>query len=192
MSDYQLSATWCRQAVHVIENQAAEIERLRLLESNAMGECVYCCAVLDQHDPSSFRHWETCDKHPARAEIERLRQELEQVRAGLDREILIATWFKQKLTEQQAEIERLRDRLSSREGWEKQICDQIEEIERLQSWGAMLQLELFEKIEQLEQFRQAAIWLSTRVSSEELSWACDTWPWLGEEREAGKGDEREV
>ena len=39
-------------------------------------ECAYCSVRFDPGDPSQNDHWRTCQKHPARAELARLAEEV--------------------------------------------------------------------------------------------------------------------
>jgi hypothetical protein len=54
-----------------VERQGQELARLA-----RVAECIHCGAIL-KADDSDLEHWRTCPKHPARAEVERLRTALE-------------------------------------------------------------------------------------------------------------------
>lgn len=46
-------------------------------------ECAYCAARFTPNDPAQNDHWRTCEKHPARAELEQLRADNDTLRQNI-------------------------------------------------------------------------------------------------------------
>lgn len=52
------------------------ITQLQARLDQAAAQCAYCDAVFQIGDPAALAHWRTCEKHPARLELEAMRAQL--------------------------------------------------------------------------------------------------------------------
>ena len=82
-SDYLTLEEEHEELSQICARQAVEIERLkaRIINFENNGECVHCGAVVPIAE-EDVNHWRTCQSHPARVEVERLKAERDQHREG--------------------------------------------------------------------------------------------------------------
>ena len=84
-SDYLSLEAEHEELSQICARQAVEIERLkaRIINFENNSECVHCGAVVPIAD-ADVNHWRECPSHPARAEIERLKDEAHEMRSLLE------------------------------------------------------------------------------------------------------------
>lgn len=139
----------------------AEIERLRAeLSQRKDTQRANEESFIDE----MVRHTQTMqDRDAALAEITRLREWKLDVEAALARVMAEQCAPDEQLQQQLEKFEELRA-----------------EIERLRlAWDSEIQIGVHWKRER-DEAREAVRGMSTFLTNEELAWACDTWPWLGE------------
>lgn len=90
------------ELVETIPALRAEVDWLRARLARTAAECAYCGKVFAADDPAQADHWRNCPDHPARAELEQLRDKLRWTALELDRCREQARLYHNALVEAQA------------------------------------------------------------------------------------------